>query len=490
MLHQKKPSKSRRPSLSNTMHWLSRSSSPSSSAPYAPAKPTRISEPKLVRSIELFSQSRTGALGSGATVVRTPEEALRETGVRLTYDGKDKKHHGVDEHSTRPEAIKAKSPVPDRHDVHVAPSQSPPLPPLPLPGEDETLFLSGSETPPQASRALRPSPLPVNKQSYNADSALALELSSLPADSRRCSQDKPVYSWEEELTVPATCLNIPFKMSVPQFQPIFLSEPLVGDVDPTSTIVVLETCTTTYKTTLRTLTSQPSYLSDYLTSLLPRPRPQSDASSLYSTSSVMSTFREHLASQGLAGQTTHHIIHIFLDRPSPSYAHILAYLRSSTSEGAEATLPWEVHLAPNDTRERLEALRELCDEAAYLNLLELHKLCEDELQSVHGRALLSKYYCHNSNPLESVHSLHASVYSLHTLIEQVESDIRSDSRLSDVSDPKKQDLQRTDSKCSKRGSDARGPTKLTPTPEPWNDSYGRSTVQRCSPSQPPPAGWI
>lgn len=83
--HQKKPSLSSfaglagRPSLqsiSSSMPWLSRSS-------------TSVSEPKsshkTSRSIEVVSP-RSGTLGSGATVVRTPNEALQDSHVRLQYD--------------------------------------------------------------------------------------------------------------------------------------------------------------------------------------------------------------------------------------------------------------------------------------------------------------------------------------------------------------------------------------------------------------------
>lgn len=94
-------------------------------------------------------------------------------------------------------------------------------------------------------------------------------------------------------------------------------------IDRSKIIVSLETDTKTYRTTLNTLTSRPSFLSAYLNTLL-RPRRDSDAESVYShLSDVPSTpddtfnsiFHNHLTSSGLLPQSSSSM-HIFLDRPS------------------------------------------------------------------------------------------------------------------------------------------------------------------------------
>ena len=60
------------------------------------------------------------------------------------------------------------------------------------------------------------------------------------------------------------------------------------------------------------------------------------------------------------------------------YAHILSYLRSPTT--APAALPRAAQLTSSSSS-RLEALLELRDEAVYLGLDELAKLCTDELSA-------------------------------------------------------------------------------------------------------------
>ena len=69
-------------------------------------------------------------------------------------------------------------------------------------------------------------------------------------------------------------------------------------------------------------------------------------------------------------------IHISFRR----YAHILSYLRSSpgTPENPEV-IPRAVLYNSSSQASRLESLIELRDEAAYLNLENLHKMCSDEM---------------------------------------------------------------------------------------------------------------
>ncbi|TFY79973.1 hypothetical protein EWM64_g4038 [Hericium alpestre] len=91
-----KPShNSKRPSLTSPMSWLTRSSSSASSQTLhtqsvPAAKPVRISEPKVK-----VSMPHVGGLGFGATVVRTPDDALAGSGVRV--------EHGSEEQLEQPE---------------------------------------------------------------------------------------------------------------------------------------------------------------------------------------------------------------------------------------------------------------------------------------------------------------------------------------------------------------------------------------------------
>ncbi|KAM6495833.1 hypothetical protein JOM56_008539 [Amanita muscaria] len=418
--------KPHRPSISNTMQWLSRTATQQPSSRYTPSKPTRISEPQLIRSIELLSQPRSGALGTGATIVRTPEEALRDARVRLAPEGFD----------ARPKKSSQK------RDVR-SPQQSPPLPPLPLPEEDEAIFLSETEGPPPLSKV---APLP--SSAYPEEDAIEAKIAQVSVDEQVVLRNSRVCAPEDLMMLPLA-FGVPPTMPPPSFEPILLSEPSSERVDPMNTIVTLETSTETYNTSLNTLLSKPSYLADYLRSLLPRRRTHSDASSMYSTASDIAA-RQELSSPAYIPPCR---IHIFLDRPSVPYAHILTYLRSSSNRKGdqEVTLPF---------KERLETLLELRDEAAFLNLVGLQKLCEEELQSRQGTILIHRSYDHDSNTLGSVHSQHASVYSHHTLIERIEGDIRPHS-------------------CSS-----------IPTPESWTEPRGKTTRHRRSPSRSPPAGWI
>lgn len=241
----------RRPSISSTMHWLSRKDS----------KPSP--DPNGLQ---------------GATVVRTPEDALRDTNVRVTYEPNPQ----LPSHS---------------------PSSSPPLPPLPMPEEEETELLAETpKRPPKPYRAVPPAPSPTPSSSSSLRP-------SLKSRSSTAVEDPP--------HVPPLPSHIPLSGPVAPFTPILVSAPPGPDIDPSRIIVTLETCTSTYKSTLSTLSSRPSFLADYLISLT-KQRSASQASSVYSTESAdVETYRNHLGSQGLlqtASCSTS--LHIFLDRPS------------------------------------------------------------------------------------------------------------------------------------------------------------------------------
>ena len=282
------------------MHWLTRTSS--SPAAYAASKPVRISEPKLVRSIDILSRNGT-ALGSGATVVRTPDEALRKTGVRVTYEPPDSK----EKHSVEPVDDKVtSSPIQQVNPAAnepISPPTSPPLPPLPLPdtlpdtAEEKNISQERAKTPPRPTRA---PPLTPASQSLSRRSSLKAKLVHV-------SQGAPA--------VPEVPPHVVASVQPPPFSAILISDPPSVKVDPSMTIVTLETCTTTYRTTVNTINSRSSHLSDFISSLFEQRESKSDASSTYSMSSEdMTAYHCHLTSQGLFPRST--TIHLFLDRPS------------------------------------------------------------------------------------------------------------------------------------------------------------------------------
>ena len=282
------------------MHWLTRtSSSPATS--YAASKPVRVPEPKLVRAIDILSSPRTGTtLGSGAIVVRTPDEALRETGVRVTYDQPDNE----EEHLVKPVDDKTtSSPIEQPHsspDEPLSPPTSPPLPALPLPdtAEEKITFSESARIPPP--RPTRAPPLTPVSQSSSRRSSLKAKLAHVP-------QDAPA--------VPEVPPHVVASVQPPPFSTILISDPPSLKVDSSMTIVTLETCTTTYKTTINTINSRPSHLSEFIASLYEQCEPKSNASSVYSMSSEdMTAYHRHLTSQGLVPRST--TIHLFLDRPS------------------------------------------------------------------------------------------------------------------------------------------------------------------------------
>ena len=295
--------KSHRPSLSGPMNWLSRSSSSAStsSQPYAPSKPIRISEPQLQSAFETMAH-RSGVLGAGATVVRTPQEAL--AGSRQDYVSVEK--------AVELE-IELDGSVEDEEDVaSTYPSSrpnSPPLPPIPDGDEDgapdEQPTIVRSATPNRPTRP--PPPIPEDDS----------ESSSPSTPSAKCPGLRVLDSFPP---VPALPANLPASPPQPPFELILLSQQPSGNADPAKVIVSLETSTTTHKTTMKTLMSRPSLLASYLEKLLPPPEsavePPTPASRLSaSDNSFHAIFQQHLASSGLL-EPNASTMHIFLDRPS------------------------------------------------------------------------------------------------------------------------------------------------------------------------------
>lgn len=394
------PPRGHKHTLSKPMSWLSRSAT-STSLPHPrhPApKPVRISEPKFDNSLEIFNIKRGSPLGSGAIVVRTPQEALCGSQVSQLF--------GSLEEEEEERRQKADSVYEDEPRTFPPPAGSPPLPPLPV-----------EEDP-----ALPSSPVPAS------NSALSLPLQQLPqpcpprpsppvpnaATPRRPSLKHSRESVDVIPPVPSIPENILLIPSQPPFEAVLLSSVPDGAVDPAKIVVTLETCTTTYRTTLRTLTSRPSHLSNYIVSLLSH---SSETASVYSHTSEASVvhpdnafsaaLHDHLTSAGCLSQSSSNL-HIFLDRPSAPYAHILAYLRSLPSSPENPEVLPRAAVLGSASRARLEALLELRDEASYLGLDELFKLCTREINQRHS------IFGHSHN----TSSCGVSIRSLHTVVEQ------------------------------------------------------------------------
>ncbi|THH19877.1 hypothetical protein EW146_g1397 [Bondarzewia mesenterica] len=359
----------RRPSIVSPMSWLSRSSSSASQhAPYtAAAKPVRISEPKLTPTLETLASARSGALGTGALVVRTPQEALAGSGVSVeAISDPELQEEDSEESDTDQEGGGFQA-----GDLHLAsPPGSPPRPSLSMSKSSPTLLLKESTQPAKPTRP--PPPAPVSSEPSTRSSL-------------KRSPSLPISSQFPQ--VPPLPAHLTLSPPPPPFECILLSSVPTIAIDMSKIIVTLETCTATHRTTLTTLTSRPSHLADYLKSLF-RWRHDSTASLQSQASDSMgspdssfnSVFHHHLTSSGLLPQSATNI-HVFLDRPSSPYDHILAYLRSppATIDHVPA-LPHAVQLHTTTTA-RIEALVALRDEARYLGLDDLHKLCIDELRT-------------------------------------------------------------------------------------------------------------
>lgn len=467
------------PPSSATMPWLSRNSSQS---PYTPSKAVKIPEPKRVRTIDILTPPRSGTLGTGAIVVRTPEEALRETGVRLSPEkGKvrtsataDKKEKKISS-STPRQSLDASATEP------ISPPTSPPLPPLPLPETDEvTLFepeSSGTKTPP---RPLRTPPPPPTSQTNPSS-----RRSSMKSHSRSIS------TADDAPTVPPLPAHIVASSQPPPFHAILVSEPPSMIMDASKIIVTLETCTATYRTTLSTINSRPSQLSKFLSSVVTQSG--SARSSVYSTESDdLAMYRRHLTSQGLLPHSSN--IHLFLDRPSAPYIHILNYLRSPVVEGQPDSLPRALQLINSSSiQSRLDNLIEVRDEAGFLGLEDLQRLCTEDIRMRHGPRLHTR----GNSAGGSVHSLHASVYSLRTLSEHSETDMTKPPNPPTSPPPQDADIApvRKNKTPVKTTRETSPPRSSPPTPQSWEGpileqrSQSRQSKVREIPKSPP-AGWI
>ncbi|KAG2077356.1 hypothetical protein BDR04DRAFT_1227185 [Suillus decipiens] len=385
------PPRGHRPSISKPMIWLTRNTSSSSNtSPHGvAAAPIRISEPKFDSSLEIFNIKRSGPLGSGATVVRTPQEAL--SGTSAQFDDED-------DSEQRGSAFEEAMGLPTR-------SGSPPPVPPKSSLESSTLTTSTStHTSSSSSLPVKDTSVPPCPTRPPPPAPMASSTILRPVIKAKTSP-----SLAENLPpVPPLPVNVSATPPQPPFEPILLSPVPSSTIDPSKIIVTIETSSATHRTTLRTLISRPSYLSNYVTSLLPQ---KSVAASLYSNASDISElpdnfnamFHDHLASSGCISQSTMNI-HVFLDRPSAPYAHILTYLRTPLFISEHPTIiPRAVQLA-SSSRARLEALLELRDEANYLGLDELFKLCNDEICNKRITAIHARAGSMSSSA--SIHSLH------------------------------------------------------------------------------------
>ncbi|KAG7096894.1 hypothetical protein E1B28_004300 [Marasmius oreades] len=478
--------------LSNPMGWLSRNSTQSSLSSSIRTK--RASGSKSPRSIELVSE-RVGPLGLGATVVRTPEEALQDSRVCLTrYNERKPSLVEMGHKPTTPPMYQNPSPI----SVTVSlPLNSPPMSLT----SDE--YESGADVDAQDSE----DHIECEEDEFHPIDGETDLSPPVPFECPRSSLKATRRSSTEDLSqVPPLPNNIGPYSAPPEFRPILLSEVPSGPADFSKSMITLETCTQTYRTTMDTLTSRPSQLSAYLISLLPpRQRAYSNASSVYSTSSEdMSAYRHHLASQGLISRTTSNI-HIFLDRPSAPYTHILNYLRSSTPPtGVSEILPRAAQLQ-SYSQSRLDALLELRDEAAYLRLDGLLKLCNDE---VNQRQHISSPRLHTriqsrtlrSSPDNGRFSAQSQPASVHALSLEQNSDAGSQPSNVSILSPKSHSNLSPGQIFEVEAKDT-GRVRICspPTPQSWSGdgrssgASGASSTRRRSRNRvfnDPPAGWI
>ncbi|KAG8746784.1 hypothetical protein FRC10_003767 [Ceratobasidium sp. 414] len=381
----------RRPSFPS---WLGRGSS---QAPASPAtKVMQISDPQPTNPHDAAVKI-PGAVGKGATVVRTPHQAGFSPSE--TPNEKDELEVVDIKPLAPPETLpptqplvpavhRRESPVPRRESPAPRRVESPALvhdyPPSarasPIPSGIRSLHTSKSYSYLQSPRGAatsslppRNAPLPLNLVSSSRQPLLRSAL-------KPPSPTKPTSGPFLPLLPPPrpSSKETPLASPLPPFHPVLLSGVPVYPVPPSQVIVTLETSTLSQRTTVATLISRPSRLASYLQALVPSAGKESSSVD----PSFSSLFAAHLAQAGLAPQTqASHLgpIHIFLDRPSAPYAHVLTYLRAGPS--AAGVLPRAAGLALSTDPNRVEALCELRDEARYLELSELAELCDKELRA-------------------------------------------------------------------------------------------------------------
>jgi hypothetical protein len=298
----------RRPSLTSPMTWLTRSSSTNS---HEPSIRSSHAKPSAARHI------KHGTLGSGVTIVRTPQEALAGSGVAVECVSDQEIDHEEEEDSDRAEdedheETEGEELEDDEGETHhvrveqaeipVPPAYSPPRSSLPLSKSTPTLPLKDAH-PTRPTRP--PPPLPSAR-----DSAVLFQKKLPPPP---LSSQFP--------TVPPIPAHLSPPSTPPPFGCILLSPVPPNAIDFSKVLVTLESCTATHRTTFNTLISRPSHLANYLKSLFAEVDDESDvadSASLYSRTengSFSSIFHNHLTSSGLLSPSSFNV-HIFLDRAS------------------------------------------------------------------------------------------------------------------------------------------------------------------------------
>jgi hypothetical protein len=296
-----------RRNLSNTFSWLGRSGSASRSQP----KPDLSGQAAV-------KLTQGGRLGTGAVVVRTPEDALRPKNEQLPPEPvskdmpkkfeRDKQavryQHEEDVDSERDNDEDSELPSP-RSSPAYTPSASPHAPIFK--SDDVSTFPIAHHSSTSFVEPAHPIPKP--------PSLSILPTLSIP------------------LTPPASDPSNRSILSPTQqtFAPIRMSSFPPPSVDQSDIIVSLETATVTYRARLETLTSRPSKLATYLTMQVSQSKKKdeddeddddddNDDEGSEPSSPFMAILEKHGKTSDADSEKGSPIFHIFLDRPSAPYA--------------------------------------------------------------------------------------------------------------------------------------------------------------------------
>ncbi|KAL5636473.1 hypothetical protein ACGC1H_000439 [Rhizoctonia solani] len=353
----------------------------------------QISDPQPTNPYDAATRT-AGTLGKVVTVTRTPQQVPSNPFPRS--ETPNEKDMLIDDLPVVDIRAPVPAPVKSTLPLVIGRSESPALRESPVPRRDSPIMrqespaLGHTSPAPSGLRSLHSSKSYSQLQSPTRVAPLPLNLASsrqplLRAALRPPSPTKSTSSNGQFLPLLPPPQQMPISAKdtlpvspLPPFHPVLLSTVPTHPVPPSQVIVTLETSTLTQRTTVATLVSRPSRLATYVEALVPT----AGAKATSSDPTFSSLFAAHLAQAGIIPQiqSSHNgPIHIFLDRPSAPYAHILTYLRSSGS--TPSTLPRAASLALSAEPARVEALCELRDEAKFLELTELVELCDKELRT-------------------------------------------------------------------------------------------------------------
>lgn len=381
--------------------------------------PASIANPDLSRSMagRTKSNSPQRLLGMGAEVVRTPMEALdglsSPTLEQPTSQTVHKHAHPLTESLPSSEL----PPIPERTaTAKRSPRTSRSSPHLKQCSNSSNHSLPDLPTSPSSSP-----PRPILR-STNTASEKITGLPPLPSFRPISAFVGPSTSPSPKNPPPAPSTQPTITLPPPPFLPVLISPCAVPTLTPEQQLVALETASRTLTTTLATLAATPSHLSTYLTTLVPHaqslpPSPTSpfsaalkahqetlgllgadgplspasskDSASVYPNEGVESQAGMSVDSHSVSTtptpiaplKTPTRRMHIFLDRPSSPYTHILAYLRSLSSATvyAQPGLPRTLTHMPASSAARMDALLEVREEAAFLGMDSLIRMCDEEI---------------------------------------------------------------------------------------------------------------